>query len=226
MQTSKAMPGSIGREVNATRAIGSVLGIIAGLSGLDHGFFELLQGSTATPSLFVQSIGPAQRMWAYGTEDAFTLVPNFLVTGLLAIAVGASIIMWSIGLLDRKHRSSVLLALGTALFLVGGGVAQVVFVVLGWVVSRRVGRPATAWQRVVPLRVGAALAGLWPALLVASVALAAFALEVAITGFVPGVTDPNQVQLVCWSALGITLIVLATAIVGGFAHDLQGTPDR
>jgi hypothetical protein len=59
-----------------------------------------------------------------------------------------------------------------------------------------------------------------------SFALAAFALEVAITGFVPGVTDPNQVQLVCWSALGITLIVLVTAIVGGFAHDLQGTPDR
>jgi hypothetical protein len=226
MQTSKAMPGSIGREVNATRAIGSVLGIIAGLSGLDHGFFELLQGNAATPGLFVQSIGPAQRMWAYGTEDAFTLVPNFLVTGLLAIAVGASIIMWSIGLLDRKHRSSVLLALGTALFLVGGGVAQVVFVVLGWLVSRRVGRPATAWQRVVPLRVGAALDGLWPGLLVASFALAAFALEVAITGFVPGVTDPNQIQLVCWSALVITLMVLAAAIVGGFAHDLQGAPER
>ena len=165
-------------------------------------------------------------MWAYGTEDAFTLVPNFLVTGLLAIAVGASIIMWSIGLLDRKRRSSVLLALGTSLFLVGGGVAQVGFVLLGWVVSRRLGRPATAWQRVVPSRVGAALAGQWLGLLVASVALAAFALEVAITGFVPGVTDPNQVQLVCWSALGITLIVLATAIVGGFAHDRQGTPDR
>src|SRR5450759_2876290 len=170
MQTSQAAPGSSWHEVNATRVFASALGVLAGLSGLDHGFFETLQGNASTPGLFVQSIGPAQRMWLYGTEDAFTLVPNFLATGILAMAVGVLIIVWSIGFIDRGNGSRVFLLLGALLFLVGGGVAQV--------------------------------------------------------GFVPGVTDPNQLQAICWSALGLMLGVLLLAIVGGFAHDIEREADR
>ncbi len=220
MRTSRLGAAGFGREVNATRVIASTLGVIAGLSGLDHGFFETLQGNAPTPGLFVQSIGPAQRMWAYGTEDAFTLIPNFLATGILAIAVGLVLIVWSIRHIDRPHGSRVFAGLGALLFLVGGGVAQVGFVVLCWAVSTRIGRPP-AWVRNAGAGTRATLARLWWAALVVGVVLVAVALEVAVTGFVPGVTDPNQVQAVCWSALGIMLLPLALAVVGGFAHDVD-----
>lgn len=36
-------------------------------------------------------------MWYYGSEEAFTVIHNFLVTGLLAVAVSLCIIIWSIG---------------------------------------------------------------------------------------------------------------------------------
>ena len=57
----------VGREVSGTAVVASALGVCAGVSGLDHGFFETLQGNTTTPGLIVQAIGPAQRMWIHGT---------------------------------------------------------------------------------------------------------------------------------------------------------------
>lgn len=218
MQTNR--PGSR-RTADATRTIASALGVFAGLSGLDHGLFEALQGNAPTPGLVVQSIGPAQRMWVYGTEDAFTLVPNFLVTGILAMTVGALVIVWSIGFIDRRDGSRVFLLLGTLLFLVGGGVAQVAFVALGWAVSRRIGRPLTWWRSVLPSGAGRRLDGLWLGLLLVALALGLFALEIAIAGVVPGVTDPARARLICWSALGLMLAMLLLSVVAGSANDSE-----
>jgi peptidoglycan/LPS O-acetylase OafA/YrhL len=209
------------RSVDATRLIASGLGVVAGLSGLDHGFFEALQGNTATNGLFVQAIGPAQRMWVYGTEDAFTIVPNFLIAGILSIVLGLVIIAWSVGFIDRKDGSRVFLGLGALLYLVGGGVALLGFVGLCWVVSRRLGR-TSGRSNAGPENGGRKLLErTWPAFLAASLALVASALEIAITGFVPGVSNPDQVQLICWSALAAMLVLLLLAIVGASDHDAQ-----
>ncbi len=211
------------RDLNATRIIASTLGVFAGMSGLDHGFFETLQGNSPTPGVVVQSIGPVQRMWVYGTEEAITLVPNFLLTGILAMFVGLLLIVWSIWFIDGKRGSTVFALLGALLFLVGGGGALIVALILGWAVSTRIGRPPQRWGR---LAVSRALSRVWPVLLVVSVILYLVALEIAITGFVPGVSDPDQILAVCWSSLGLMLVLLFLAMAGGFAHDLEraGTP--
>lgn len=110
MRTKQRVLGSSRREANATRTIAAALGVFAGVSGLDHGLFETLQGNASTPGLIVQAIGPTQRMWVYGTEDAFTVVPNFLATGILAIAVGMLISAWSIGFIHRQNGPVVFLS--------------------------------------------------------------------------------------------------------------------
>jgi hypothetical protein len=221
MRTRQRVLGSSRREINATRTIAAALGVFAGVSGLDHGLFETLQGNAPTPGLFIQSIGPSQRMWVYGTEDAFTLVPNFLASGILAMAMGVLISVWSIGFIHRPHGSVVFLVLGMGLFLVGGGVAQVAFIALGWAVSRRIDRPWTGRRNFLPAGVDRVLARRWWALLLAGLAFGVVALEIAITGFVPGVTDPDRIQVICWTALGAMLIVLLLAIVAGAAHDAE-----
>ena len=227
MESGCAVAESSRGGVVATRVIASTLGVIAGMSGLDHGFFEALHGNSATPGFFIQAIGPAQRMWLYGTEDAFTIVPNFLVTGVCAMILGAVVISWSAGFIDRAYGSRVLLSLGALLFLVGGGVALVGFVGLCWAVSRRIGRASQESQARPQPGVQELAARIWAICLAASVVLVSFALEIAITGFVPGVTNPVQVQLTCWSLLAAMLVLLLIAILGGSAHDAQrrSTPE-
>lgn len=206
------------RDLNATRIVASTLGVFAGMSGLDHGFFEILQGNVATPGTVVQSIGPAQRMWVYGTEEAITLVPNFLATGILAMTAAVLMIVWSIGFIDRERGSTVFTLLGVMLFLVGGGGAMVVLVIIGWAVSTRIGRPS---RRLGKLAFSRALAKRWPVLLIAMAVLYLIALEIAIVGFVPGVSNPDQARLICWSSLGVMLVLLVLAIAGGRAYDLE-----
>ncbi len=65
----------------ATRINVATLGTIFGISGINHGFFETLQGNVPTPGLFIFAIGEAQKMWLHGDEPAFTIIPNFLLTG-------------------------------------------------------------------------------------------------------------------------------------------------
>jgi hypothetical protein len=208
-----------GRGINGLKVIASALGVCVGVSGLDHGFFEALQGNTHTPGFIVQAIGPAQRMWVHGTEEAFTVIPNFLASGVTAMMLGLVTIAWSIGFIDRPNGSAVLLLLGLLLFLTGGGVGMLVFLLLGWAVARRIHRPPTWWRSFVPSGVSSNFSRTWPGLVVAAMALYAFALEVAIVGYVPGVSDPDKALLVCWSSLLAMLAALVAAVVGASAQE-------
>jgi hypothetical protein len=208
-------------ENDATRGIVSTLGILLAVGGIDHGFFEALQGNKPTGGLLVHAIGEQNRMWAYGTEDAFTLIPNFLITGVVAIVVSGLIAAWSLGFVHKKNGSLIFLLLSVVLFLVGGGVAQIVFFTLAWLISMRINKPPT-WLRVIfPQRALRLLAGLWLPLLMSFALLALIALEIAIVGYVPGVSDPKLALHICWSILGVALGVLLLACLAGFAHDLN-----
>lgn len=212
---------SIWQQVNATRFIVATLGVLFALGGIDHGFFETLQGYTPTSGLIVQAIGVHNRMWVYGTEDAFTLIPNFLVSGIAAISVSLLITVWSIGFVHKKHGSLIFLCLFIALFLVGGGVAQVVYFTLGWAVSLCINRPLTWLRRLIPERARAVIGRQWPWLLGGFTLLSFIALEIAIAGYVPGEHDSKQLLYTCWSLLAVGLGLLFLAIASGFVHDVD-----
>jgi hypothetical protein len=219
MDTSQSLPAVRGLA-HATRSVASALGVMVGISGLDHGSFEILRGNTPTGSLIVQAIGPDQRMWIHGTEDAFTMVPNFLVSGILSVAVALAIIVWSIRYLDRPNGATVFLALSAALFLVGGGVAMLGFVVFCWAVTRRIDRPI-AWWRALPVSLTHGLGTSWRGLIILCAVLYAFALEVAIAGVVPGVGDPEARLYVCWTALMAMIACMILALAGAAAEDAR-----
>ena len=50
----------------ATRTNIATLGTIFGISGICHGFFEVLQGNTPTSGFIISAIGEAQQMWPHG----------------------------------------------------------------------------------------------------------------------------------------------------------------
>ena len=74
-------------EINATHMVAATFGVLVGLDGIDHGVFEILQGNTAPDSLMIDAIGPAQRFWEHGVETALTIVPNFLISGILSVII-------------------------------------------------------------------------------------------------------------------------------------------
>lgn len=205
----------------ATRTIASTIGVVFGIGGFGHGFFESLQGNTPTGALVVPAIGEAQRFWEHGNEFAFTLIPNFLVSGITTMIVSLIIIFWSIKNLDQKRGPLVFLLLYCLLFLVGGGIGQVIFFTITYAFATRITKPLTGWRKIIPPRTRPVLAKLWRPLLILNAVLILFTLQIAIFGFVPGLSDPDRIMTVMLLTLGGGLISMLAAFICGFADDIK-----
>jgi len=148
-----------------------------------------------------------------------------LVTGIAAMLVSLTSIVWSIGFAHKERGSIILFLLFILLFLVGGGVAQVIFFPFICWVSTRINRPLNWWRKVLPARMLKSLGKLWPWCLALGSLLFVFALQIAITGFVPGMSDPEKILSVTMVCLGLEAIILTLTFISGFARDIGMRPD-
>jgi hypothetical protein len=209
-------------HLNATRLIATTIGVFFGLfSGVNHGLFEFLQGNKPTGGLVIQAIGEGQRFWPLGTEEAFTLIPNFMITGIASMAVGAAIIIWSLWYLPTRHGPTVFLGLFALSFLVGGGIGQVAFFIPAWAFATRMGKPLSWWRKALPRSLWPFLSRVWIfALILATIAIL-IGLEIAIFGFFPGVADPERIQSTAMLFVLAAAILYVLAFVSGFGHELR-----
>ncbi|NMB54559.1 MAG: hypothetical protein GYA15_07635 [Leptolinea sp.] len=199
----------------------AVVGVLLGVSGMNHGFFETLQGYTRTPGILIQAIGPAQRMWEYGTEEALTLAQNYLFSGLLAMTFGAMIILWSLAYLHTRHSAAVFILLFLLLLLSGGGIGQVVFFLPAWGFATLINKPLNGWKKFIPANIRSAMAKTWPYSTALTAVLFLFALEIAIFGFVPGMTSAVDKLHLCWASLGIAWLLMFYSFVAAIAADIE-----
>ncbi|MBN2003670.1 MAG: hypothetical protein JXA21_09970 [Anaerolineae bacterium] len=210
----------------ATKTIVSTIGVILAIAGLDHGIFEILQGNTPTLGLLIQAIGPEHKMWHYGTEEAFTLLPTFLLTGLTVVALSLALIVWSVCFVHKKHGATVLGLLFIGLFLFGGGIAaQVLFAPFVWAAATCIHKPLAWWRKVLPAGIQPALAKLWLFTLALGSLSFLIGLFIAITGYVPGQNDPEVIINLCWAFIfvgGLGLYLLT--FVAGFSCDIGRNP--
>ncbi len=207
----------------ATRFVAATLGVLVGIGSIDHGLLECLQGFRSTPGLIVNALGPGYRwtVWKEGGEGAFTLISNFLFTGIVATCLGLLMIFWSLRFMQRQHGAAIFLLLGIASFLTGGGVAQIVLFTLAWGVATRIGASLTFWRWLIPPRLRPALGRLWPWTLGTATALFLVALEIAVFGYVPGVSAETKLLHICWTILAVALLLYLLSIVSGFARDIE-----
>ncbi len=204
----------------ATRIIVAAMGIMLGISGMIHGFFETLQGNTPTNGLIIQAIGDKEQMWLYGTEEALTIIPNFLLTGIVAISVSIVLMIWSVGFVHKKHGPTVFILLFILLFLTGGGIAQLLFFIPTWLASTRINGPLAWWRKVLQEKIRPVLAKPWPFSLGALLICFLVALEIAIFGFVPGISNPDSALAICWSLLLAAWLLLLFSFVSGLGDDI------
>ncbi len=208
-------------NLNATRVTATTIGVIFGLSGFNHGFFEFLQGNTPTDGLVIQAIGEAQRFWPLGTEEAFTIIPNFMISGLLSMVLGLAIVIWSIGFIQTQNGRAVFLGLFILLFLVGGGIGQIAFFIPAWAFATRIDKPLTWWRKVLPRRIWSLLSKLWIVTLILASLLCLMGVEVAIFGIVPGMTDPEQIQNTAMLLILSSAILYVITFIAGFGHEFR-----
>jgi hypothetical protein len=209
----------------ATKTIVSTIGVILGISGLNHGIFEILQGNQPTSGVFIEAIGPDHIMWKHGGEGAFTIIPNFLLTGILAVLVGIAMIIWALWYIDHKQGSLVFLCLNIMLFLFGGGIAAPILIYpAAGLASTRIHKPLDWWRKLIPERIRPGLAKFWPYTLTVGVLSMLLGLYIAISGNIPGKTtmDPDiilaiDLAIVFGGGLGMFLL----SIVSGFAADIE-----
>jgi hypothetical protein len=159
------------------------MGILVGLAGINHGIFEMMQGNTRPEGLLIAAIGPAQRFWVYGEETALTIVPNFLLSGILAVIFGVIVVIWAGWFIERKHGALILMLLCVSLFLVGGGFAPIFMAILASLAATRINKPLTTWRRIVPKGMQRFLAALWPWSLIFFVIVFVISVEIAIFGW-------------------------------------------
>ena len=208
-------------NLNATRIIATSIGVFFGLfSGVNHGFFEFLQGNKPTGGLLIYAIGEAQRFWPLGGELAFTLIPNFMITGIASMVVGVSVAIWSIWFLPTRHGRTVFLGLFVLSFLVGGGIGQAFFFIPAWAFATRMGKPLTWWRKVLPRASWPVLSRLWIVTLVLAAVLMLIGLEMAIFGLFPGLTDPERIESTAMLFVFSAAILCVISFIAGFGHEL------
>ncbi len=106
---------------NATRATVTTFGVIAALAGFEHGVGEIMQGNRAPAGIMIESWPDLAFFEIVSGEPAMTIVPNLLLTGILAISVSLIICVWAIRFVQRSYGGLILILLSIILLLVGGG---------------------------------------------------------------------------------------------------------
>ena len=145
----------------ATKTVATWFGIAAGGAGIEHGIFEILQGSSQPEGLMIASIGPPcvpEEAWN-ACEPAMTIIPNFLITGILATIIGLIILIWSIFFIQRKYGGLGLLLLSIVLLLFGGGLFPPLIGIVGSIAGVKINKSLTVKQ---PGAITRFAAKLWP----------------------------------------------------------------
>jgi hypothetical protein len=197
----------------ATKTVTSWLGIAAGIAGVEHGYFEILQGNVRPEGLMIVSMGPPcdpEVAWNI-CEPAMTILPSFLITGILAVILGLAIFVWSVGFVQRKHGGLVLMLLSVALLLFGGGLFPLLIGIIGGAAGTQINKSLTRE----PGGITRFVATLWPWPLLL--------LLVWLLGQFPvGYFFNDFMKSAMYFGLALILTMLPLSVYTGYARDAVG----
>jgi hypothetical protein len=129
-----------------------------------------MQGHVRPDGLMIASMGPPcdpEQVWN-ACEPAMTVVPSFLITGILATIVGILTMVWAIAFVHKTRIGGpVLIGLSIILLLVGGGLFPPFIGIVGGVVALFIHAPSRRKTVRAPGPLSRFFAALWPWPLVA-----------------------------------------------------------
>ena len=146
----------------AVRLVASTFGVLAGLGGLWHGIGEVLQGNVTPDGIAIDSWTEGPIASNMGGEPGITIIPNLLITGILAIVFSSAVIVWAAAFVHRKNGGLLLILLSVGMLLFGGGVGPPIIGMLAGAAGVGINAPLVWWRKHIPANGRRLLAQLWP----------------------------------------------------------------
>lgn len=149
-----------------------------------------------------------------------TIIPNLLITGVLAIIVSLSIMVWAVVFVQRKNSGLVLILLSILLLLVGGGFGPPLIGIIAGAAGTRINAPLPWWRKHLSVHTRRLLSGLWPWSFMASLLsfLYLFPVSIILWHYF-SVYDPKIILGVSIFAFGMLLL----AVFSGFVRDIENS---
>lgn len=143
-----------------TAALFSTLSFLAGIMGIEHGIGEVLAGYRPTDGVFILSWPNSKFFEIMAGEPAMTIVPNYLVTGLLAILFSGTFLVVSVKFgLDRRA-IVILFALLILMLLTGAGFGPPILGAIAVLIALKIHSPLKTWSKL-PSKLHRVLGMLW-----------------------------------------------------------------
>ncbi|MFA6904114.1 MAG: hypothetical protein WC236_13645 [Gallionellaceae bacterium] len=149
-------------RICAAKAIALVFGILGGLGGIVHGVGEVLQGNIKPDEMFFSSWTQGPIALYLDGDPAFSVIPNFFVTGVFTLVVSTLVVLWSCVFIEKKHGGFVLISLSIAMLLVGGGVGPPTLALLAGISGVGINATYSWWRVHLNKNIQHILGTLWP----------------------------------------------------------------
>ena len=200
------------RVWSATRITVTAQGELAAAVGVEHGLGAIAQGTGSPPGLVFQSWPDAASFDVLDGEPAMTMIPDLLVTGILAVLISVALGIWTVRVARHPRWGLGLLALSALLLLCGGGFGPPLLGMVAGLLATRVGHTwSTPYGHATEVA-----ARFWPWPLVA--AIASFVLLVPGLPLLYAAQGPVAPELVGLLVL-IAFTSTGAAVVVARAHD-------
>jgi hypothetical protein len=205
---------------SASRITVSTFGALMGLSGIEHGIGEILQGNVPAEGLLFPSWPDSAFFRMLSGEPAMSIIPNMLATGVLALLSSVAYVIWAVGFPQKKKGPLAMMVLAAGMLLFGGGLFPPVLAFLMGLAAARIQARKRWWADKAPAGLQRFVARAW-GWIFALCALAWLALfpGLNLLGYSFGVEN---------EALTITIILLALVtlmltVISAYAHDALRT---
>lgn len=198
---------------SATRVTVAAFGALMGVAGIEHGIGEILQGSVAPPGIMILSWPDSAFFRIVSGEPAMTILPNLLVTGILAVLFSLAFIVWAIFFTQRKQGGVVLILLAIAMLLTGGGIFPPILGMLLGLLATGIDAPLSWWRAHFPARLWHSLGKVWRvSFVVCSIAWLLLCPGLNLLDYVFGVDNLTLTLVIISLVLGSFLLTLFTGL--------------
>lgn len=200
----------------ASRITVSTFGALMGLAGIEHGIGEILQGNVPAEGLMFPSWPDAAFFRMVSGEPAMSILPNMLITGVLALFFSAAYLIWAVGFPHKKKGPLAMIVLAVGMLLFGGGLFPPLLAFIMGLVATRIQAPKKWWanEARAGLRRFFARAWSWIFALCALAWLALFP-GLNLLGYSFGVENEAVTITIILLALGM----LVPTVISAYAHD-------